>query len=68
MVSVDPGDMDTPLHALAVPDADRSTLKHPDTAAREIAEQIATLTSRAQTAAEFGYPAEAGLYRVEAAR
>src|SRR5512132_1471050 len=30
IVSVDPGDMDTPLHALAVPDADRSTLKDPD--------------------------------------
>ena len=40
--SVDPGDMDTPLHALAVPDADRSTLKPPADAAREIAELIAT--------------------------
>ena len=37
IVSVDPGDMDTPLHALAVPGADRSTLKGPDTAASEIA-------------------------------
>ena len=26
-LSVDPGDMDTPLHALAVPDADPSTLR-----------------------------------------
>jgi NAD(P)-dependent dehydrogenase (short-subunit alcohol dehydrogenase family) len=41
VVSVDPGDMDTPLHALAVPDADRSTLKRPETAAREIAALIA---------------------------
>jgi NAD(P)-dependent dehydrogenase (short-subunit alcohol dehydrogenase family) len=41
VVSVDPGDMDTPLHALAVPDADRSTLKQPDDAAREIADVIA---------------------------
>jgi len=41
VVSVDPGDMDTPLHALAVPDADRSTLKKPETAAREIAALIA---------------------------
>jgi NAD(P)-dependent dehydrogenase (short-subunit alcohol dehydrogenase family) len=40
IVSVDPGDMDTPLHALAVPDADRSTLKSPDSAAREIADLI----------------------------
>ena len=31
VVSIDPGDMDTPLHALAVPDADRSTLKRPET-------------------------------------
>ena len=35
-LSLDPGDMDTPLHALAVPDADPSTLKAPATAAREI--------------------------------
>jgi NAD(P)-dependent dehydrogenase (short-subunit alcohol dehydrogenase family) len=40
IASVDPGDMDTPLHALAVPDADRSTLKDPDVAAREIADLI----------------------------
>ena len=43
VLSIDPGDMDTPLHALAVPDADRSTLKHPETAAREIADQIALI-------------------------
>ena len=41
VISVDPGDMDTPLHALAVPDADRSTLKSPEAAAREIADLIA---------------------------
>jgi len=40
-LSLDPGDMDTPLHALAVPDADPSTLKRPETAAREIADAIA---------------------------
>ena len=33
--------MDTPLHALAVPDADPATLKRPDTAARELADAIA---------------------------
>jgi NAD(P)-dependent dehydrogenase (short-subunit alcohol dehydrogenase family) len=32
----DPGDMDTPLHALAVPDADRSALKRPEDAAHEL--------------------------------
>jgi NAD(P)-dependent dehydrogenase (short-subunit alcohol dehydrogenase family) len=42
VVSIDPGDMDTPLHALAVPDADRSTLKSPLAAAREIADLITT--------------------------
>jgi NAD(P)-dependent dehydrogenase (short-subunit alcohol dehydrogenase family) len=40
-LSLDPGDMDTPLHALAVPDADPATLKRPETAAREFADAIA---------------------------
>jgi NAD(P)-dependent dehydrogenase (short-subunit alcohol dehydrogenase family) len=40
-LSIDPGDMDTPLHALAVPDSDRSTLKRPETAARELVDAIA---------------------------
>jgi NAD(P)-dependent dehydrogenase (short-subunit alcohol dehydrogenase family) len=35
-LSVDPGDMDTPLHELAVPDADPARLKQPDDAAGEI--------------------------------
>jgi len=42
-VSRDPGDMDTPLHAIAVPDADRATLKRPEVAAREIADVIAPI-------------------------
>lgn len=41
LVAIDPGDMDTPLHALAVPDADAATLKRPAQAAREIVERIA---------------------------
>ena len=40
-LAIDPGDMDTPLHALAVPDADRATLKQPIESAREIADAIA---------------------------
>jgi NAD(P)-dependent dehydrogenase (short-subunit alcohol dehydrogenase family) len=40
-LSIDPGDMDTPLHALAVPDADPATLKRPEAAARELADAIA---------------------------
>ena len=47
MVSVDPGDMDTPLHAVAIPDADRSTLKNPEQAAAEIVELIAAHVARA---------------------
>src|SRR5437763_13392799 len=39
-LSLDPGDMDTPLHALAMPGADPATLKRPETAAREIADAI----------------------------
>ncbi len=40
VLSIDPGDMDTPLHALAVPDADRSTLKQPAASARELLDTI----------------------------
>ena len=36
VLSLDPGDMDTPLHAQAVPDADRRTLKRPELAALEV--------------------------------
>lgn len=39
-LSSDPGDMDTALHAAAAPDADRSSLKHPETAARELADAV----------------------------
>lgn len=41
VLSVDPGDMDTPLHALAIPGADRSALKSPAAAARELVDIIA---------------------------
>ena len=56
VLTLDPGDMDTPLHAAAMPDADRSALKQPDTAARELADAIAaalaerTAASRLQEA------------------
>ena len=45
-VSIDPGDMDTPLHELAVPDADRSGLKSPDEAAGEVVELIVARIAR----------------------
>lgn len=48
----DPGDMDTPLHALAVPDADPATLKPPRRAAEEIAALLeASIAGAAATAA-----------------
>jgi NAD(P)-dependent dehydrogenase (short-subunit alcohol dehydrogenase family) len=50
VLSVDPGDMDTPMHALAIPDADRSTLKDPAVAAREILDVIASALPAARTA------------------
>ena len=39
-LSLDPGDMDTPMHAAAIPDADPATLKRPEQAARELIEAI----------------------------
>ena len=39
-LSFDPGDMDTPMHALAVPDADRTTLQSAEAAARELISRI----------------------------
>ncbi|MGG7581128.1 SDR family NAD(P)-dependent oxidoreductase [Rhizobium sp. Nf11,1] len=54
-LALDPGDMDTPLHALALPDADPSSLKDPELAAAEILESMigalsahAALTAGAQ--------------------
>jgi NAD(P)-dependent dehydrogenase (short-subunit alcohol dehydrogenase family) len=45
-LALDPGDMDTPLHAAAVPDADRATLKRPEDAARELVGAIAAALPR----------------------
>jgi NAD(P)-dependent dehydrogenase (short-subunit alcohol dehydrogenase family) len=42
-IALDPGDMDTPMHAAAVPDADPSSLKPPAVAARELAETLCDL-------------------------
>src|SRR5215213_1168913 len=39
-LSLDPGDMDTPMHAAAIPDADPATLKRPEQSAYEFAEAI----------------------------
>ena len=40
VVSFDPGDMETPLHSLAVPDADPASLKRPADSARELLARI----------------------------
>ncbi|SDG60750.1 SDR family oxidoreductase [Paraburkholderia phenazinium] len=40
VLSLDPGDMDTPLHALAAPGDDPASLKRPTDAAREFADAI----------------------------
>ena len=42
VVAFDPGDMDTPLHALAVPDADPTSLKRPADSALEVLAVIET--------------------------
>ena len=42
VLAVDPGDMNTPLHAQAVPDADPASLKRPADAAREIIALVAS--------------------------
>lgn len=46
IVSFDPGDMDTPMHSAAVPDADKSRLKPPKAAARELAAAVAAVLSQ----------------------
>ena len=46
LLSFDPGDMDTPMHALAVPNADRTALKTADAAARELITAIETALPR----------------------
>jgi len=44
VLSIDPGDMDTPLHEQAVPDADRSTLKAPAEAALDVLRAVAEVS------------------------
>ena len=64
VLSLDPGDMDTPLHALAVPDADPATLKRPAIAARELADAIAaTLPLPTQGPPEGARHVESGFSR-----
>lgn len=47
VLALDPGDMDTPLHAAAVPDADPAELLRPEIAAKRVSDAIAAeLTAR----------------------
>jgi NAD(P)-dependent dehydrogenase (short-subunit alcohol dehydrogenase family) len=53
VLALDPGDMDTPLHALAVREADQAALKPPAVAAREMLDAIeAAWPGRRQTSRE----------------
>ena len=45
LVTVDPGEMDTVMHAEALPEADRAALAAPDDAARVVLERIRTIES-----------------------
>jgi NAD(P)-dependent dehydrogenase (short-subunit alcohol dehydrogenase family) len=42
-LSLDPGDMDTPMHAAAIPDADPATLKRPEQSAQEFLDQVSRM-------------------------
>lgn len=46
VLSIDPGDMDTPMHAAAAPDANRSTLQRPETAASKLVDTVAAAMPR----------------------
>ena len=47
--AIDPGDMDTPLHALAVPDANPADLRRPEDAASKIVALMGAATAAAPT-------------------
>ncbi len=53
-LSRDPGDMDTELHAIAVPDADRSTLKSPALSARELIDELSVFLHASGPAPTIG--------------
>jgi NAD(P)-dependent dehydrogenase (short-subunit alcohol dehydrogenase family) len=59
-LSPDPGDMDTPLHAQAVPEADRAALKRPEAAAVELADAVGAALGRRSTGAEEAGVEKAG--------
>jgi NAD(P)-dependent dehydrogenase (short-subunit alcohol dehydrogenase family) len=56
VLTIDPGDMDTPLHALALPDADPATLLRPAEAAARVADAIAAELAAASYARPLRVP------------
>ena len=50
ILSHDPGDMDTPLHAVALPEADPALLKSPEDSARELIAAIEAALPRPMVA------------------
>jgi NAD(P)-dependent dehydrogenase (short-subunit alcohol dehydrogenase family) len=60
VLSLDPGDMDTPLHAAAVPGADPAALKRPETAAREFAAVMAAALPQPEVGHDDAALAQAG--------
>ena len=52
VLAVDPGEMDTVMHAAAIPEADRATLAHPDDVAARIIDMIED-DARAKTGARL---------------
>ncbi|HEY5933119.1 MAG TPA: SDR family oxidoreductase [Kofleriaceae bacterium] len=55
VLAVDPGEMDTVMHAAAIPDADRATLQKPATVAARIVEMIED-EARARSGARLSAP------------
>lgn len=51
-LAVDPGDMDTPMHAAALPDTDPATLKRPEDSAAELIDRIREALSNRATVPE----------------
>lgn len=56
-LSLEPGDMDTPMHALALPDTDPSTLKMPELSASEIVQAVLAALPKRATEQRVGEPA-----------
>lgn len=59
VLSVDPGEMDTDMHAAAVPDADRAALRRPDDVARAIIDQVILGGTPSGTRVAVALPREA---------